>query len=109
MADPERDAPVTVSVQLLGREFQIACPPGERDALLQSARLLDARMQEIRRAGKVLGTERITLMAALNLVHELATERDALRDGHDDAQARLDRLTERVTEALHTLRQRTLG
>lgn len=109
MADPDPEAPVTVSVQLLGREFQIACPPAERDALRRSAELLEARMQEIRRGGKVLGAERIILMAALNLVHELATERDALRDGHADAQARLDRLTERVQVALHTLRQRNLG
>src|SRR5690625_6482625 len=61
----------TVVVQILDKDYQVSCPPEERNALLQSAQLLDERMRTIRRGGAVIGLERIAVMAALNLSHEL--------------------------------------
>lgn len=107
MAD--RGGNVTLTVQLLGRDFQVSCPAEERAALLESASLLDGRMQEIRASGKVLGTERITIMAALNLIHELLAERGSLAQFEHDAQARIDATSDRVGRALASLRQMTLG
>ena len=75
-----------VKVYILDREFMIACPPEERNALLQSAAMLDQKMREIRDRGKVVGMDRIAIMAGLNLAHELlrlrqdATGLDAIRD-----------------------------
>lgn len=59
-----------VTVRILDRDYQVACPPEQRAALGLAANYLNARMREIRDAGRVSGTERIAVMAALNLAHE---------------------------------------
>jgi cell division protein ZapA len=61
----------TVFVKILDKEYQVACPREERQALIESAQLLDERMKAIRGSGAVIGLERIAVMAALNLSHEL--------------------------------------
>ncbi len=60
-----------VTVRLLDKEYQVACPEDEREALLESAELLNRKMKEIRDSGKVVGMDRIAVMAALNLCHEM--------------------------------------
>lgn len=65
----------TVTVKILDKEYQVACAPDERTALLESAQLLDERMRTIQRTGSVIGLERIAVMAALNLSHELLEAR----------------------------------
>lgn len=61
----------TVNVNILDKEYQIACPPEEREALRSAASELDGRMRGIRNSGSVIGLDRIAVMAALNLCHEL--------------------------------------
>ncbi|MFT5116714.1 MAG: cell division protein ZapA [Kiritimatiellia bacterium] len=61
----------TVSVDILGKDYQVACPSDEREALIQAAAELDRRMTVIRQSGSVIGVERIAVMAALNLAHEV--------------------------------------
>ena len=63
--------PKTVEVNLLGRSYRVACDDHEREALMQAVAYLDGKMNEIRKAGKVMGAERIAVMAALNVAHEL--------------------------------------
>ncbi|RXM00278.1 cell division protein ZapA, partial [Citrobacter sp. AAK_AS5] len=65
-----------VNIRILEREYQVACPPDERAALLDSAELLNARMREIRDGGRVVGLERIAVMAALNIANDLIRSRD---------------------------------
>ncbi len=60
-----------VRVHILDREFMVAAPPEEREGLLESARQLDARMREIRDGGNVVGIDRIAIMAALNITHDM--------------------------------------
>ncbi len=60
-----------VDIKILGKEYRIACTPGERDDLLKSARQLDKKMREVRDTGRVVGQDRIAVMAALNIAHEL--------------------------------------
>jgi cell division protein ZapA len=60
-----------VRVNILGKEYQISCPPEERADLYASANLLDQRMRTVRDAGRVVGVERIAVMVALNLAHEM--------------------------------------
>ena len=60
-----------VKIHVLDREFLIACPEDEKAALLRSAAYLNEKMQEIRDRGKVVGIDRIAVMAALNLAHEV--------------------------------------
>ncbi len=61
----------TISVHILDKDYQVACPSDERDALSRAASELDRRMREIRQSGTVIGVERIAVMAALNLAYEL--------------------------------------
>lgn len=60
-----------IKVQILGKEYPIACPPEEQHDLLLAARYLDEKMRLIRDTGRIIGTERIAVMASLNLAHEL--------------------------------------
>ena len=63
--------PQPVSPTIMGKEYKIACDPDEQDDLIRSAHQLDAQMSKMRDAGKVSGSDRIAVMAALNLAHEL--------------------------------------
>lgn len=60
-----------VKVSILDKEYLIACPEDERDDLLRAANFLNRRMKEIRDSGKVIGADRIAVMAALNISHEM--------------------------------------
>lgn len=65
-----------VNVTIMGREFAVACPDDERDALTRAAADLDSRMREIQKSGKVVSLERCAIIAALNVVNELLNIRD---------------------------------
>jgi cell division protein ZapA len=95
-----RDEPVGVSIKILDKDYRIACQPQEQEGLMASARLLDQRMREIRMTGKVIGTDRIAVLAALNLAHELVQVQRAQAGEDTDASRRLARLQERVAETL---------
>ncbi len=62
-----------VDVSIMGRELTIACSEDERESLLRSVDYLDKKMRGIRDTGKVVGAEKIAIMAALNIAHELLT------------------------------------
>ena len=66
-----KDKLIPVSLTIMGKEYKIACTKEEQNALLESAQLLDEKMREIRDTGKVVGPDRIAVMAALNIAHEL--------------------------------------
>ena len=89
-----------VSVRLLDREYQVACPVEERSDLLDSAEYLDGKMREIRDSGKVVGLERIAVIAALNIANELIKQRKNGTVIEGDLGARLRSLRERVESAL---------
>ncbi len=80
------DGAKTIEVTLLGRTYRVACGEGEREALMQAVAYLDGKMNEIRKAGKVMGAERIAVMAALNVAHELLSVK--LGAGFDVGQAK---------------------
>ncbi len=66
-----------LDVTIMGREFRVACPEDEQDELLEAVDYLDRKMHEIRDSGKVIGVERIAIMAALNIAHEFLSTRVA--------------------------------
>ena len=76
----------TIEISILGRDYKIACEEGERAALMEAVAFLDAKMGEIKKAGKVSGTDRIEVMAALNIAHELLSLK--LGNGFDLGQAK---------------------
>lgn len=92
----------TVFVKILDKEYQVACPREERAALQESAELLDERMRSIKRSGSVIGLERIAVMAALNLSHEL------LQSRREPQQAPLDLDVEEL-QRLHDKIDRSLA
>lgn len=61
----------TLDIKILDRELRVACPEEERGELLDAVAYLDRKMREIRDAGKIASIERIAIMAALNITHEL--------------------------------------
>ena len=68
--------PQPVSLIIMGKEYRIACDPEEQDELIHSARQLDFQMRKMRDSGKITGADRIAVMAALNLAHELQMMKD---------------------------------
>lgn len=66
-----KEAPDGVTVTILGKEFRVACPDDEREALLASAAYVDRKLREVQASGKVIGTERAAIVVALNIAHEL--------------------------------------
>jgi len=94
------EEPVLVTVRILDREYRVACPPGEREDLVASARHLDRLMREIRDSGKVIGLDRIAVMAALNMAHELLELRREREGLAESIGARVRALQAKVEEAL---------
>lgn len=94
----------TVFVKILDKEYQVACPREERQALIASAQMLDERMKTIRNSGAIIGLERIAVMAALNLSHELLQARQASNSsGAAASHADLVRLNEKLDRSLANL------
>jgi cell division protein ZapA len=62
--------PKGLQINIMGREFRVACPEEEQKGLLEAVDYLNRKMQDIRSSGKVVGLERIAIMAALNIAHE---------------------------------------
>ena len=89
-----------VSVRILDKEYQVACPADERTDLLDSAEVLNAKMREIRDSGRIVGVDRIAVMAALNMANDLlhAQARDRSLDG--DVSSRLKLISDRVESVL---------
>ena len=90
----------TVTVTILDRDYYVSCPDDEVDDLLRAARSLSARMQEIQRSGKVVGLDRIAVMAALNYAYECMEVEARLARVVEDTDDRAGRMAERVTAAL---------
>ena len=94
------DRTVRVSVRILEKEYQVACLPEERSELLDSAEFLNTKMREIRDAGSIVGMDRIAVMAALNLAHELLRLRGRGDAADSDVSQKIRQLRERVEGAL---------
>ena len=89
-----------VSVRIMEKEYVVACPYEERSALLDAAEFLNARMREIRDTGKVVGLDRIAVMAALNLAHEFLKGKERESKVDNGVGQRVRALRERVEGAL---------
>ena len=97
--------PIPVSVHILDKEYLIACQPEERDTLLESSRHLDMKMREIRDSGKIIGTDRVAVMAALNIAHELLDQKANSKSGDIATSRRILRLQDKIETALSTNKQ----
>lgn len=94
-----------VSVRILEKEYFVSCTHEERADLLDSAEFLNGKMREIRDSGKVVGLDRIAVMAALNMANELLKTRGRDESLESDFGTRIKSLRERVEAALERGRQ----
>lgn len=102
--------PHTVTVRILEKDYQVACPEDQEAELLVSAKYLDKQMRGIRDSGKVIGLERIAVMAALNISHELlrASEEPEMVELPPAVES-VNRLNRKLDDALYHLRQLEIG
>ncbi|MCH9671135.1 MAG: cell division protein ZapA [Gammaproteobacteria bacterium] len=92
--------PVPTSIRILEKEYVISCPEDEQAELQESAAYLNERMLEAREGGKALGTERIAVMAALNIIHDhLRLVRDS-EDTHSSLDESIRRISDRIDTSL---------
>jgi cell division protein ZapA len=102
-----KQQPNTVTVRILDKEYQVACPPEQESELTVSARYLDKQMRGIRDSGKVIGLERIAVMAALNISYELLKASE--QGGGEPGGEAVSHLSRKLDDALYQLRQMELG
>ena len=86
----------SVTIEILDKQYTVTCPPEEKQDLLESARILNERLREARGGGKVLGTERMAVMTALNVIHEYTM----LQKAQADVDGTLERLRSKISGAV---------
>jgi cell division protein ZapA len=92
--------PQTLDVTIMGRSYKVTCPDEERDALMRAVGYLDEKMNEIRDSGRVGNVERIAVMAALNIAHELLTTKVSGEFDVATLKRRIERMQSTLDEAL---------
>lgn len=100
-----REVAVPVTVHILEKEYRVSCAEQEKDALVASAHHLSGKMKEIRDTGKVVGLERIAVMAALNITHELLQHKSRKEDYTQGTSNRVRTLQDKVEAALSRSKQ----
>lgn len=91
-----------LTVKIMDKEYRIACPEEEKDNLRASAELLNEKLNEIKQQGSVIGTERIAIMTALNMSHEILHSQSLVVE-HGDLNQRIDDLSERISESMRDI------
>lgn len=96
MTESQSDSNLTI--RILGYDYSIACPEGERESLLESAEYLSKRMQSIQRRGKTLGVEKVAVMAALNISRDLLELERQVEAGSVDTGTADEAVRERLAQ-----------
>ena len=94
-----------ITIHILDKEYMIACSEDERHDLQRSAEYLDTKMREIRDSGKIIGSDRIAVMAALNISHELLTQGGGTEKADASVGSRIRSIQEKIDDALYRSRQ----
>lgn len=97
-----------VTIRILEKEYQVACPVEEKPDLLAAAEMLNRRMREIRDSGKVVGLDRVAVMAALNLANDLLKTRGEDKELEKLVSVRVRSIQERLDGALGSVKQLSL-
>lgn len=95
----------SVSINILEREYQISCSPSEEEALRKSARYLDEQMKKVKTHGTTLGFEKLAVMTALNISHELLQRSQSATDNESDSEHMIKILEQKIDSALQASRQ----
>ena len=99
---------IPITVKILDKEFLVSCPEDEEISLRSSAQYLDRKMREVRDSGKIVGLDRIAVMVALNITHDLLNNKDLNNDLNQSVSGRVKNIQEKVELALHKGKQMEL-
>jgi cell division protein ZapA len=91
-----------LTVKILDKEYRIGCPEEEKENLLASANLLNEKLKETKQQGSVIGSERIAIMTALNMSHEVL-HNQSISTEHDDLNQRIEKLSERISSTMRNI------
>lgn len=94
-----------ITINIMGKDYLVACSEDERPELLRSAEYLNRKMCEIRDSGKIIGTDRIAVMAALNIAHELLSQANGVDSQQHAIRDRILSLSSKIEDALYKSRQ----
>lgn len=95
----------TLTVSIVGKDYQVACPAGEEQSLREAAHYLHTLMESIRSSGRVVGLDRVAVMAALNVCNELLQSKSKHAEAHDLVTERVQKLSDRVADAINENKQ----
>lgn len=93
----------SLTIKVLEKEYRVACPAEEQESLTASASMLNDKLMQIKSKGSVISTERIAVMAALNMSHEILNGK-ALVGEHEELNDRIDRLSERIDNTMREIK-----
>lgn len=96
-----------LTVRILEKEYQIACSDEERDDLMKATRFLETKLKEIAGQGKIIGSERAAIMAALNISYEMVRSQTAIQK-QGSHERRLEKLQDDVRGVLDKFRQASI-
>ena len=98
------DDPHTITVSILDKDYQVACPPDEIGALRESAQYLDTKMREMKESTSVFGLDRLAVMAALNIANDYLSQTHKTHDVVSDHKSDIQTLNNKLDKALDRLR-----
>ncbi|MGI0116096.1 cell division protein ZapA [Zooshikella sp. RANM57] len=90
----------TTTVSILDKDYRVSCGEGEKAALVEAANYLDSKMRDIRGTGKVIGLERIAVMAALNIAHELLQLAKSISKDQEETKRQVEQIVKKVDKVL---------
>jgi cell division protein ZapA len=90
----------SLQVKILDKEYQVNCPPSEQDALVKSARYLDENMRKIKGRGNIHGIEKIAVLAALNITHDMLRKNRMINETRHETAQQVKSLEDKVDLAL---------
>jgi cell division protein ZapA len=99
------DQSAAVQVKILDKEYQVNCPPADQEALIKSARYLDENMRKIKDRGNIHGVEKIAVMAALNITHDMLRKNRMINETRQETTQQVKGLEDKIENAISSSRQ----
>jgi cell division protein ZapA len=93
----------SLTIKVLEKEYRVACPAEEKDSLSASATILNEKLMQIKSKGSVISTERIAVMAALNMSNEILNGQSLVNE-HASLNDRIDSLSERIDNSMREIK-----
>jgi cell division protein ZapA len=95
----------SVQVKILDKDYQVNCPPSDQEALMKSARYLDENMRKIKGRGNIHGTEKIAVMAALNITHDMLRKNRLINETRHVTAQQIKEIEDKIDVAIASTRR----